>query len=186
MKLKRGLSVLLILLCGVVLLGCSNSKTKPGIEHLTPYYLGHLTPYAFTYTDTDTGEIQTLKMENDDYSFVEFGRDFKTMRMVFVTGKDAELVFVVTKCSHNKKTGNIKGNISRIQDTGPDKGRIIRYSFWSNEDTIYMKALMTHRVLTATRTPESDSEAHRVVEVSRNEVVARFYRSAPAWIGGGL
>lgn len=181
MKLKRCcFSVLLVLFCSIVLWGCS-SKPKTGINYLQPYYMTSLTPYAFTYIDTDTQEIETFKMNNDDYSFLEFDRNFKNMRIVFVTGKEETITFVVTTYSKNK--GQIKGTVSRIESTGPERGRILRYSFWSDDETIHLQALLTYRVYTASRAPESDSESHRIVTVSRNTVVAKFARITPSWVG---
>jgi len=135
------------------------------------------------YTDEATQEIHTFSMANDDHSFLEFGENWQSMRIVFVTGDQGTVDFVVT--SSTRSGGNIEGTASRLQNAGPDMGRIIRYSFWSTSTTIYLRALVSYRVLTATRTPEDDSEAHRVVTVARDTIVASFHRTAPGWIGGG-
>lgn len=187
MKLKRGLSVLLVLLCGVVfLIGCSTKQKETGIKEFTPYYMTSLTPYAFTFLGTSsTGdpEVETYKMHNDDYSFMEFGKDLKTMWIIFTTGKNGRIEFVVT--SFTKKSGQIEGKVSRIEPVGPEKGKIRHYSFWSDKDGIYFKSDLTYNVYTATKSPESDSERHRIVTVTRNQPVVGFARVTPGWIGGG-
>jgi len=177
MKLKRLLSIALILLCAGVLWGCSK-KAKVDIEPLREYYIQHMEPYAFSKAAVDTfgRPIDTAKMMTNDNMSLQFESGFKTM-WIHVTGKptrdDHTIDFVVTSCS--RKGGQIKGTASRIDD----KGALLRYSFWSDDITIYFQTLREYKVYSV------PDESHATVTVERDLIVAKFARTTPAYFGGG-
>jgi hypothetical protein len=166
MGVKRLLSALLVVLCCVVFFGCSNNK-RTNIEPEHSYYMIHMVPYTFPH-----------KMEkNNDHSFLEFDKDFKNMFIWFDTQSGHQLVsLVITSCT--RKSGQIKGTASRIEANTPERGTLVRYSFWSDKNTIYMKTLVTYKVFTAV-------DSHELVTVSRDQTVAKFARTTPGYITTG-
>lgn len=191
MKTKRGgLSLLLmrlfagllILFCGgVAFWGCTNNgeeiKARPEI-----YFIKELEHFAFSKTLLgEAGEpIDTYPLLRNDRSFLEFAPDFKSMQIVFVAengGERGRVIFVVT--SGTPRGGNIRGTASRIMPDGIDRGKLIRYSFWSDRDTIYLQTLVTYRVGT-----EHEGE-HTIRTLPRDTIVAEFSRTPPAHVGGG-
>ena len=174
--MKRLLSAALILLCGVIVFGCSNNnKSNTDIKPETGYYLTAITPYAFPH-----------KMKkNDDHSFLEFDSEFKTMSIHFdkipegeTGGEFIRIDFIIS--SFTQKNGQINGTASRIEsEDGPDKGKIIRYSFWSDYKKIYLKTLVSYLVKAST-----DPMDLGTYTINLNVIVAQFARTAPGYIGG--
>jgi hypothetical protein len=168
MKVKKLLSVALVLLCGIMFFGCSGNA-KPKIESDTPYFLQELV--------LDTFAFKVVKP--DDRSFLKFGSDFKEMTVRFDDlGGEIIIKFVITSCE--QKNGQIKGTASRLQtDKDPETGKLVRYSFWSDDEKIYLQTLTTYKIYTV-----YDSK-HTAVTVNQDSIVAYFWRNVPSRIGGG-
>ena len=189
MKMRRVLSALLILCCGMMVWGCSNNS-RIEIQARVAYFVEELEPFAFSKTEykrdgsnnlvyDDKGKlilVDTYAMEDDDHSYLEFAEDFKSMYIKFETNKDGRIDFVIT--SGSPKSGNIRGTAARIIPDGPDMGKLARYSFWSDKTSIYLRTLVSYRIGT-----EYD-ESHQVITIERNRPVAQFARTDP-WLGGG-
>jgi len=176
MKVRKLLSVALVLLCGVMFFGCSGSA-KPKIELDTQYFLEDLGLDAFAFK----------MVKKDDHSHLKFDSDFKTMTIWFDTLETEipggiTITFVVTSCE--RKSGQIKGTASRLQTISePDTGKLVRYSFWSDDVKIYLQTLVSYPVYTI------KNGEHTAVTIQQNSIVARFWRNTPGRIpsiGGDL
>jgi len=184
MRIRRFLSAIIILLCGLVLWGCTNNN-RIDIVSLQPYYIQELEPFAFSRTviGEDGDLVDMYPMRGNEYSFLEFAPDFKSMWIVFpsctlcLPNGERCITFVIT--SGSPSNGNIRGTASRIMPDGPDIGKLIRYNFWSDRNRIYIQTLTTYRVGT------EHAGEHAIVTVQRRTVVAEFARTQPAHIGGG-
>lgn len=171
--MRRLFSVIFILLCGMTLWGCANNN-RVEIAARHAYFIQEIIPFALgTDTDPNTGEEENpFTIGSDSLSHLMFDTDFKSMWIDFVdTTQPGRLVFVVTSGSPNR--GNISGTASRIlrNPGGPDHGKLIRYSFWSDKDTIYLSSLVAYNVRT-----EHEGKQD-IVPVERNAVVAWFSRA---------
>jgi len=184
MKMRRGLAVLLVLLCAGVFLGCSN-RNRIEIQPLHAYFVEEMEPYAFTrtvyeYCDEEDAMVlvDTYRLYGDDRSYLEFSEDFKSMWIIFETGKTGRIDFVIT--SGSPRNGNIRGTASRIihDPDGVDNGRLARYTFWSDKNRIYLRTVVSYRVGT------EYGGVHRIITIQRNVTVAEFARFDP-WLGGG-
>jgi len=166
MKTRRLLSMSLVILCAAILFGCGG-KAKINIEAGTNYYVKELDSFPF------------IMEKADDNSCLVFGADFKSMTIWF-DDDDAdpadpnEIYFAITSCS--RKNGQIKGTASRIQTASePNEGTIVRYSFWSDDELIYLKTLVSYKIFTAENPTVPET-------VSNDTIVARFLRTAPPYI----
>jgi hypothetical protein len=129
-------------------------------------------PFAFgTGVDINTGEDENpYAIADNTLSHLMFDTDFKSMWIDFVdTPTPGRVIFVIT--SGTPQNGNIRGTAARIIQSGPDVGKLVRYSFWSNRDTIYMRALVTYRIAT-----EHEGK-HDIVTIERGKIVAEFSRA---------
>jgi len=198
MKMRRGFAVLLVLLCGITLWGCSNNN-RVEIKAHEAYFAEELWPFAFTTTQYKIGgdgqpeldengkpmPIDLFKLEDNDHSYLEFGDDFQKMWIVFANGtnglvstENGRVEFIIT--SGAPKDGNIRGTASRIinDPTGVDHGKLVRYSFWSDKHRIYMRTLVSYNVGTEV------NGKFELVSIPRDVMVAEFARHDP-WIVGG-
>ena len=178
------LSLLLVLLCGLALWGCSNNN-RVEINHKDAYFVQMQVPFAFSPTvygyndDSELELVDVYKMaDTNPLSYLQFDEDFTRMWIIFVdTIQEGQLELVIT--SGAPKNGNIRGAAARIMPDGPDVGKLVRYSFWSDKNIIYMRTLVTYRIGT-----EYDS-AHSIRTVERDTVVAEFLRTPPGYFVGG-
>jgi len=185
MKARRILAVLIVLLCGLTLWGCSNNN-RVEIKALQGYFVVEMEPYAFSPTiyaydeeEDDDVLVDKYRLFGDDRSYLEFGEDFKSMWIIFETGKTGRIDFVIT--SGAPKNGNIRGTASRIihDPDGDDNGMLARYSFWSDKNRIYLRTLRSYKVGT------EESGVHKIITIQRNVIVAEFARIDPWLVGGG-